>query len=137
MASRESPLEAGKRWKDFARKWHLGLTVDYEFIMADFGQSDIMHRDAYMLTKATEAWEKVVEKYPRPQFRTLLLLDLPLEILAHIMSVSDMVQRRRWYMTCKLLQEQASQLIYEVCLKDMRILPLAQGTHRRCLQDVE
>ena len=57
------PLEAGKRWKDFARKWHLGLTVDYEFIMADFGQSDIMHRDAYMLTKVTEAWEKVVEKY--------------------------------------------------------------------------
>ncbi|KAL1720562.1 hypothetical protein EV715DRAFT_271877 [Schizophyllum commune] len=97
------PLEAGKRWKDFARKWHLGLTVDYEFIMADL-----------------EAWEKVVEKYPRPQFQTLLLLDLPLEILAHIMSVSDMVQRRRWYMTCKLLQEQASQLIYEDVEYEMR-----------------
>ncbi|KAI5887254.1 uncharacterized protein SCHCODRAFT_02752734 [Schizophyllum commune H4-8] len=97
-------LEANKLWEDLARKWHLGRTVDCDFIMAEF-----------------EAWEKVVEKYPRPQFQILLLLDLPLEILAHIMSVSSMVQRRRWHMTCKALQEQASQFIYEDVDYEMRV----------------
>ncbi|KAI5887257.1 uncharacterized protein SCHCODRAFT_02515700 [Schizophyllum commune H4-8] len=84
-------------WQEFAKKWQLGLTVDYSFVLCKI-----------------ENWEKVVEKNPHPRFQVLCLLDLPPEILSHVMLVSDQDQRKSWYMTCKSLQEPASRFVYEV-----------------------
>ncbi|KAI5831563.1 hypothetical protein K523DRAFT_346023 [Schizophyllum commune Tattone D] len=89
------PSEPPTLWQEFARKWQLGLVADYDFVICKL-----------------ENWEKVVEKDPHPRFQVLCLLDLPPEILNHVMSVSDQ-QCRRWYVTCKLLQELASNFVYE------------------------
>ncbi|KAL1683004.1 hypothetical protein EV122DRAFT_202152 [Schizophyllum commune] len=90
------PSEPSTLWQEFARKWQLGLIADYDFVICKL-----------------ENWEKVVEKDPHPRFQVLCLLDLPPEILNHVMSVSDQDQCKRWYMTCKSLQELAYNFVYE------------------------
>ena len=110
------PSEPSTLWQEFARKWQLGLIADYDFVICKLGERFVGHFDAYMLTWGTENWETVVEKDPHPRFQVLCLLDLPPEILNHVMSVSDQDQCKRWYMTCKSLQELAFNFVYEVCV---------------------
>lgn len=53
---------------------------------------------------------------PQPKIQQLLLLDLPAEVLDHVMHLSSLEDLRKWSSVCKLLRDHALKYVYEVSL---------------------
>ncbi|TRM63550.1 hypothetical protein BD626DRAFT_630056 [Schizophyllum amplum] len=83
-------------WDDFEAKWHIGPSIN-------FGVLTSYIKDFFGLTQRQQL-----------RLQYLCLVDLPPEILDHIMSLSPVHDRRRWSMTCKLLREHALAKSYEI-----------------------
>ena len=60
---------------------------------------------------------------PQPQIQQLLLLDLPAEVLDHIMHLSSLEDLRTWSSMCKLLRDHALKYVYEVSLHPHVVCP--------------
>ncbi|KAL1665178.1 hypothetical protein GGF50DRAFT_126603 [Schizophyllum commune] len=84
-------------WEDLAKKWGIRSMMDFhkfELMIGDFIDS-IGTRD------------------PQPKIQQLLLLDLPAEVLDHIMHLSSLEDLRTWSSACKLLRDHALKYVYE------------------------
>ena len=60
--------------------------------------------------------ESIGTRDPQPKIQQLLLLDLPAEVLDHIMHLSSLENLRTWSSACKLLRDHALKYVYEVSL---------------------
>ncbi|KAI5887053.1 uncharacterized protein SCHCODRAFT_02516226 [Schizophyllum commune H4-8] len=68
-----------------------------------------------MLVAGIQQCREVIEAHPEPRFQKLCLLDLPPELLDHIMNLCHILVARVWNQVCKTLQKHASQRPHTYC----------------------
>ncbi|KAL1678033.1 hypothetical protein EV122DRAFT_278665 [Schizophyllum commune] len=68
-----------------------------------------------ILVAGVKQCRQVIDAHPQPRFQKLCLLDLPPELLDHIMDLCHVLVARVWNQVCKTLQKHASQRLHAYC----------------------